>query len=313
MATKTRTFDFDANLPVRFVDDLYEVYLKEKSSILELLLQNGRDMKACTNTKYEWLESQLAPQSWTVNEQEATGATKSLVFVANAGMKVGMILRFVTSAGLPVTNLQCKVTAVDVDGLNATATLYGATTDFQLEVGMIAKLVSAPVEENKKTFTENNDRQPDLEYNYTQIFDDTFGLSGTAMETLMYGNTNDITTHLGVSLFKIQSQMAEQMIYGIRVARTSSENGTFGGLISFIDVTNGNVKDMSSALISATAINDVLEYINADGGEANTVICSPYQARKISAFNTAGNNPMISIMDRVAGSYVMKFIGDMPI
>lgn len=311
---KTQTFDFDANLPIRFVDDMYEIYLKEKSSILEVLLQNGATMKACTNTKYEWLQSQLAPQSWTINEIEALGATKSLVFTATAGMKVGDILRFeAVTTGLPITNLQVKVTAVNVNGTDATATVYGSTTDNALAVGDVAKLLSTPVKENKKTFDENNDRQPDLEYNYTQIFDDTFGISGTALETLMYGNPNDIVNQLSVSLYKVHNQMSEQMIFGRRVQRSSTENGSFGGLISYIDVSGGNVKDASSATITGEMINDVLEAINADGGEANTLVCSPYQARKISAFNTAGNNPLISIQDRIAGSYVMKFIGDLPI
>jgi hypothetical protein len=191
--------------------------------------------------------------------------------------------------------------------------LYGSTTDFQLEVGMVAKLVSNPQGENNKVFTEDNNRQPEIEYNFTQIFQDTFGLSGTALETLMYGNTNDITTHLGVSLYKIQQQMSEQMIFGRRVQRGSSEAGTFGGLISFIDVSDGNVKDAGAGAISQVMINDQLEAINADGGEANTIVCSPYQARKISAFNTSGNNPMVGLLDRIAGSYVMKFVGDLPI
>jgi hypothetical protein len=97
--SKTRTFDFDTNLPIRFVDDLYEIYLKEKSSILETLLQNGVGMKPVTNTKYEWLQSQLTPQTWTVNEQEAVGATKTFKMVSNVGMVAGQIVRFETSTG----------------------------------------------------------------------------------------------------------------------------------------------------------------------------------------------------------------------
>lgn len=111
-------------------------------------------------------------------------------------MAVGSIIRFETSAGVPITNLQCKITAVAENGTDATGTVYGSTTDSQLVDTNVAKLVSKPQSENNKSFTEDNDRQPDLEYNYTQIFQDVFGLSGTALETLMYGNTNDITTHL---------------------------------------------------------------------------------------------------------------------
>jgi len=36
-----------------------------------------------------------------------------------------MIIRFETSAGVPITNLQCKITEISANGTEATATVYG--------------------------------------------------------------------------------------------------------------------------------------------------------------------------------------------
>lgn len=311
---KTATIDFDSQLPVRFVDDIYTIYLREKSSILETLLQNGASMNECTNTKYEWTESQLSPLSWTVNGTVNTGFPKTIALVSTTGMIAGDIIRFEDSAGLPKGNMQLKITSVDSGTqITVNTATYGSTTDIALAATNVAKLVSRPAGENKKSFTEQNDWQPSLEYNYTQIFDDVFGLSGTALATAMYGNTNDVVTQLSVSLYKVQQQMAEAMIHGRRVQRTSTENGTFGGFISFLDVAGGNVKDASSAVITQQMINDSLESVYQDGGDVQTIVCGTYQARKISAFNTTGNNPIVGLLDRMAGSFVMKYVGDLPV
>jgi hypothetical protein len=42
-------------------------------------------------------------------------------------------------------------------------------------------------------------------------------------------------------------------------------------------------------------------------------MCNYEQARKISAFNTSGNNPIISRSETTAGSYVMQFVSDIPV
>lgn len=46
---------------------------------------------------------------------------------------------------------------------------------------------------------------------------------------------------------------------------------------------------------------------------ANTLVCNINQARKISAFNTSGTNPVITQDSTQAGSYVLRFISDIPV
>jgi hypothetical protein len=59
---------FDLSLiSERQVYDLFSTFLKEQSSALEIFLRNGQNYTAGTNNKYEWLESQLTPMSWSVN------------------------------------------------------------------------------------------------------------------------------------------------------------------------------------------------------------------------------------------------------
>jgi hypothetical protein len=50
-----------------------------------------------------------------------------------------------------------------------------------------------------------------------------------------------------------------------------------------------------------------------DGGVANTLVCNINQARKISGFNISGNNPVIAQNSTQAGSYVLRFISDIPV
>jgi hypothetical protein len=42
-------------------------------------------------------------------------------------------------------------------------------------------------------------------------------------------------------------------------------------------------------------------------------MCNYEQARRISGFNTSGNNPMIARSETTAGSYVMQFVSDIPV
>jgi len=56
--------------------------------------------------------------------------------------------------------------------------------------------MSKPIEENEKSFAGENDWEPDTEYNYFQIFRTTVELSDTALNSLMYGNPNDVSAQM---------------------------------------------------------------------------------------------------------------------
>ena len=320
--SKTKTFDYDSATFKRSVSEAFNLYLQEQSSGLSIYMNNGSNL-IVKNKKHEWQESQLSPQSWTVNGEVASGTygttvgtAANIVFDSTTGLVAGDIIRFVNaSTEAPIGNLQLQIVSV-TNGTTATAYIYGGTTDATVADNAIAKLISNPVEENRSSFTATNDWEPDWEYNYTEIFETTIELSGTALNSDSYQDVTTMRSQLEQGYYRIRQRMAEAAMFGRRVARSGSTTGTkgsLGGLQYFIDVSGGNTVDASSAALTPTLINNLGEEIKKDGGSFNTILCNYNQARKISAFNATGNNPVVSRGETTAGGYVMNFVSDLPV
>jgi len=314
--TKINSFDF--SLQKRQVIEAFELYLKEKSSALWIFLANGQAQTPWTNNKYEWLESQLKPLAWTTNGAVNAGTLDAttpanITFVSTTGLEVDDVIRFtVGTTGARVGNLQVRVTSI-TSGTVAQGVIYGDTTDVTIPTGAIAKFITNLVPENRKTFVGQNTWEPDTEYNYFQIFDQTIELSDTALNTLMYGNPSQVVSQMRQAMYKIEQKMAEQMIYGRRVGRSGTAKGSFAGMDFYLNQAGGNIKDASAGDLTPALLNEVILEIKKDGGEVNTIMCNYEQARKISAFNTSGNNPIISRAETTTGSYVMQFVSDIPV
>ena len=87
-------------------------------------------------------------------------------------------------------------------------------------------------------------------------------------------------------------------------------------LLQFLKASGGNI-DATGGNLSQTIINNIFQAIYDDGGTSNNyaIICSPNQARRISALNTSGSNPIVykDNTDRSLGNFVSSFIGDLPV
>ncbi len=237
---------FDLSLiSERQVYDLFSTFLKEQSSALEIFLRNGQNYTAGTNNKYEWLESQLTPMSWSVNTYTlpSPGSPFWLTFTSTAGMRPNMILRFVRAGtNDDVGDMQVKVQEI-ISPDTAICILYGDTMPYPLDPSMTAKLMSEAVQENEKNIVWVDEWQPVNEYNHFQIFRNAVELSDTALNSAIYGNVNTLSEQLKGAFYKIRQQMSEQSLRWRRVARTQGENGTFWGMFQYIDVSWGNVID----------------------------------------------------------------------
>lgn len=314
--TKINSFDF--TLQKRQVVELFDVYLKEKSSALSLFMANGRGKMAGTNNKYEWLESQLTPKAWTINGQITAWTLNpvtpaNLTFTSTTWLAVDDIVRFENgTTRAPIWDLQVKIVSI-TNGTVATWVIYGWTTDITIPTWAVAKFMTNLVPENKKVFVWQNDWEPETQYNNFQIFDQTVELSRTALNSAMYGNPSQLASQLKQAFYKFEQKLSEQMIYGRRVARNGNEKGTFAWMLFYNKQAWGNIKDASAGALTSVLINDVIEQIKKDGGSVNTIMCNYEQARRISAFNTSGNNPMISRSETTTGSYVMQFVSDIPV
>lgn len=316
MWEKINSFDF--TLQKRQVVEAFELYLKEKSSALSIFMANGRWQVAGTNNKYEWLESQLTPLAWVVNGTItawtlSTTVPAAIKFDSTSWIAVDDVVRFVADwTWTRVGNLQVRVTEV-TSWTAIKWVIYGDTTDITIPDNAVAKFITNLVDENRKSFVGQNNWEPNTEYNYFQIFDQTIELSDTALNSLMYGNPSQIISQMKQAMYKIEQKMAEQMIYGRRVGRSGTAKGSFAGLDFYLNQAGWNIKDASAGALTPAMLNEVILEIRKDGWDVNTIMCNYEQARKISAFNVSGNNPMISRAETTAGSYVMQFVSDIPV
>lgn len=79
----------------------------------------------------------------------------------------------------------------------------------------------------------------------------------------------------------------------------------------FLKNAAGNSVDAASSAISQTIMNNAFELFHNNGGmNVSLIVCHPVQARKISAFNTTGNNPQVRREDTTTGSYVTTYVSD---
>jgi hypothetical protein len=84
-----------------------------------------------------------------------------------------------------------------------------------------------------------------------------------------------------------------------------------GGIMWFLQAATGNDVDALGAGISQTLINDAFEVAGLNGATSIAMLlCNPAQARKISGFNVAGNNPVVQRTDTTTGSYVTTYVSD---
>ena len=293
---------------VRDVTEAFNQLLVSFPSLISLI-PTGPNARA---TKHEWLEDSLSPTSTTIGSFDTDGDGTGINVVSTAGIRAGSILRFTTAADVTRTE-QVQVTSVDSATDLTVVRDYGGTTGVTLVVGDNVYLVSSPLNESTEASAADG-QEPTMAYNYTQIFDRAAKVSLTGQNVDIYGLGDALNYQVKVMMDQIVREMNAAAIYGRRVARSSSAQGTAGGLLQFIE--GGNIETTGGA-ISPTIINNMLESIFSDGGFSNNyaIVCAENQARKISAFNTSGSNPVIqkSESDRNFGGYVSTFTGDLPV
>lgn len=321
------TTDFNADLLVRQVDESFRLLLRKNYSILDRLLANGWGYQPGRNNKYEWLGSQLAQTKFNKDgDQTLTGTTPLVMnFVSTQWLEAGMHISFKSIAGRDIEWPAGEVVAlyvIDVPTVT-TATVITLPWTFPTALipwGSIASF-TRPVRENKKVFAGENNRQPTLEYNHFQIFDRQVELSNTALNSAMYWDPNFLQNQLQQGMFAIMQDMQEAVSTGIRVARGELlapgifSEGSMGWYRTYIDTPNGNRINAAGANLDKALLNDAAQSIIEDGGSFDAIIVWVEKAREISAFNTAGTNPIVFVQQgsEQAGEVIRTFQSDIPL
>lgn len=298
---------YDFTLGKRSVQEAFNLLIASQPTLISLI-RRGSNAVA---TKDEWLEDSLTPLSTAMVSFDTNGDGTGINVASTAGMSAGTLLRFTTAAGADREEI-AKVASVDSATELTIVRDYGSSTGATLVSTDIVHVISTPKNEGT-TASAGATREPGSNYNYTQIFDRTAKLSRTAMQTMQYGSANTMAYQLNKEMLDIMYELNASTIYGERVERSSSAAGSFGGILSFL--RNGNINTTGGA-ISAAIINAMFKDIYDDGSTTSNfvLLCNTNQAAKISAFNTAGTNPLLNIPQgsTSTGGYISKFIGNLP-
>ncbi|TAN71609.1 MAG: hypothetical protein EPN17_00965 [Methylobacter sp.] len=271
------------------------ISLLSSSSTSGLMIINSRT--PVSQNKHEWAELQLSPELGYVSGAH-TNAVTTLSLVDATGFVADMILAFEGSDEV------MKVTAVTNNDLTVVRG-YGGSTAAALTDAMLIRVVSRPRPEGSDP-DPNANSVPSVNYNYTEIFDDTFKVSNTTVSTALGGISDIINTNLMQSMLKVTRRINTAAIYGRRVQRSASEKGTMGGILQLVT----NRVNAAGAALTSTILNDGVESIFKNGGTPNAIICNTNQARRITAFHAA--QMFVLRADNTVGSSVNQFQSDLP-
>ena len=298
---------YDFQNTIRDLNGAYQALVASYPTLLSLV----RVGPAATSTKHEWLEEQLNPTSSAIASFDTDGDGTGVNVASTAGFSAGDIVRTTSSTGVTQSELM-RIVSVDSATDLTVARDYGGTTGVTLDVGDILVLVSSPKNEATDASVTTGSGEASVAYNYTQIEDAVAKVSKTAQVTRMYGVENLLNQDVQRKMLHLMRRQNNSLIHGVKVERTSSVAGTAGGFLSFL--AGGNSTAVSGA-ISSTVINNAFEAIFDDGGVSTryAIVCAENQARKISAFNTAGSNPVAQIPfgTTTTGGYIQTFISDL--
>ena len=298
---------YDFALAKRDVQEVFDLLVASKPNLLSLI-RKGANAAA---TKVEWLEDSLTPLSAAITSFDTDGDGTGINVASTTGMVAGQLLRFESSTGADRGEI-VQIASVDSATDLTVVRDYGSSVGATLVSTDTVYRVSTPKNEATSGVA-GAEREPTANYNYTQIFDRTAKLSKTAIQTGQYGGANTMAYQLSREMMDINYEINSALIYGERVARTSSVQGSMGGIISFL--RSGNI-DTTGSAISATIINNMFKAMFDDGAGLGdyVILCNANQARKLSAFNTAGTNPIVNVPYGATstGGAISTFISDLP-
>jgi hypothetical protein len=186
-----------------------------------------------------------------------------------------------------------------ISGTSVTATLAADATLFI--VGNAVKEGSTP--------RLDSTRQRVICSNLTQIFREDIRMTGTRQAIEMYGVPNELRKQIGLRTQEYKRQVERSLILGYKHAGTTAETQMMGGIYDYLRQQSGSHIDITTTTLTETKINDVAQAIFDKGGEPNTLLLGPKQARVIPTLERA--RVRVTQDSRVAGFYVSKYMTDL--
>jgi len=290
---------------------------KKESVVDEMLLLNpiqipllsmlGGFGNPVRNTLHEWNEDEMYGYKSALAADITDAATTLVLADADERQKfrVGHIIQ--------INEELMKVTAISTGGTyELTVTRgYAGTTAAAATAGESISINFVEGEEGADARTSRYKPRVNKQ-NYTQIFDDTVEVTGTAAEIEQYGIDKLYEYEKQKKLVELALQLEKACIDGVKYSAGNVRQ--FAGLKAWIQT---NIIDASAADISKKMLNDAVQAVADHAGVAagNYVfMVSPTQKRKIGALDA--NSLIIERTDGVRGetvNWVVTDLGEFPV
>lgn len=264
---------YDFQNQVRDLTDVLSTVIQRSCNVLQLFTVRPDAIQR----KHEWLEDQITGKQCKVTDTVSDGACP-MNSSDLAKLRVGTLVTIGNDSAI------FRVTALDASTSKATVQLVGAngsakTTPAKDDVLVV---VSTPEAEGSTEGTKFS-HQSGTNHNYTQIFRKDIILTGTANAITTYGIENRMNYQTRLALQEFARDMNLTALKGFPVAPTESVNGAAGGLFYFGTLGGGLLVDADDNTFDSFVVNDGGQAIAAEGGLPTVIICSPGQARVLSA------------------------------
>lgn len=233
--------------------------------------------------KLSWLDSKIDADGDYINGAKLS--TDTTITVVNGGkFRAGMLISINGSDEVIL------VTAVSGNNLTVTRG-FGGTTAVAIANNAVVTIDSVGREENSNAVNDGI-YQPTPVENYFQTFDTAVEFSRRALETVQFGNTNDIAYQINQRIMQLTIQMDRALVRGRKALGTVGSNSVSytGGLKYFLDQAGAIKTDGLGATLTLDMINDLNANIVKAGGKADTVAVGIAKARKINDLVSANYN-----------------------
>jgi hypothetical protein len=277
---------------------------KKQSVVDEILLLNGHQTpllsllgfgEAVTQTTHQWFEDEMVADETTVAGAKLVGDTSVVVvdgsiFRANDVIKIGEEL--------------IKVTAVSTNTLTIVRGYAGTTAAAIADGAKVEFMFSEGVEGADARSARYKARAGVS--NYTQIFDDSVEISGTAEAVQQYGIGDLYEYEKQKKQLELALQLEKALINGV-----SYQNGQTRQMKGIRQFIQSNVTNVAGAL-TMNAVNDLAQKVYEKGGFATggdyKVLVGAKQKRNLSALDT--NKVQIGRSENARGEVVDTLIND---
>ena len=237
-------------------------------------ISNFRRTADATRRKHEYWEDQLTGRS--INAVSIRNCVLTVPGSDAAKVMVGTTL---CKKDDPALFVVTAVSGTSVTIALAEANGSSLTADTLPDSDAVFDIVSQPVDD-----AVNEESVFSVEWNATQIFRKEIVLTGGILSTSLYGSAdNQVNRQTAFALSDLARDLNRVALFGRRVKAAEGVRGEAGGLYFFASGLGATFIDAESNRLDAAMIRDASDILFGEGGEPTQILCSPGQARVLSA------------------------------